>query len=75
MSTLHLPGEQPAPARRQSAPRFPSVIRLRVPASLPAFVDRAAERSMMTSSQYIRESVINQLRADGIDLAQAVDAA
>ena len=38
-------------------------------ASLPAAVDAAAAQNLMTASQYIRESIIAQLKVDSIDLA------
>jgi hypothetical protein len=53
------------------AARFTDSLRVRCPASLPAAIDTAAARNLMTASEYVRRSVIERLRADGIDPAQA----
>jgi hypothetical protein len=53
--------------------RFTDCVVVRCPASLPRAIDRAAAKSLMTSSEYIRRSVIDRLKADGIDLAQVTD--
>jgi hypothetical protein len=50
--------------------RFTDSLRVRCPASLPAAIDKAASRHLMTSSEYIRRSVIDRLKADGIDPGQ-----
>jgi hypothetical protein len=50
--------------------RFTDSMRIRCPASLPSAIDRAAAKNLMTSSEYIRRSVIDRLRLDGIDPAQ-----
>jgi hypothetical protein len=52
--------------------RFPDSLRIRCPASLPTAIDLAAAKNLMTSSEYVRRSVIDRLRADGIDPAQLV---
>src|SRR6266852_4386026 len=59
-----------------AAARFTESLRIRCPASLPAAIDTAAARNLMTASEYVRRSVIERLRADGIDLehAASVDA-
>ena len=59
-----------APHQTSSGPtRFTRSLRIRCPASLPAAIDTAAARNLMTASQYIRESIIAQLKVDSIDLA------
>jgi len=58
----------PHKASRESA-RLTSSLRIRCPSSLPAAVDAAAAQNLMTASQYIRESIIAQLKVDSIDLA------
>lgn len=55
--------------------RFSDSIRIRCPASLPAAIDTAAARNLMTASEYIRRSVIDRLKAEGIDPAQLAGAA
>jgi hypothetical protein len=57
----------------RASARFTDRVVVRCPASLPSAIDRAAAKSLMTSSEYIRRSVIDRLKADGIDLAQATD--
>jgi hypothetical protein len=49
------------------AARFTDSLRIRCPASLPVAIDTAAARNLMTASEYVRRSVIDRLRADGID--------
>jgi hypothetical protein len=48
---------------------------LRCPSTLPAAVELAATRQMMTSSEYVRRSIIDRLKADGIDPARLAGAA
>jgi hypothetical protein len=50
--------------------RFTDSLRIRCPASLPSAIDLAAAKNLMTSSEYVRRSVIDKLKADGIDPAQ-----
>jgi len=52
------------------AARFTDSLRIRCPASLPAAIDTAAARNLMTASEYVRRSVIDRLKADGFDPAQ-----
>ena len=47
---------------------------VRCPASLPPAIDCAAAKHLMTSSEYVRRSVIDRLKADGIDPAQFIAA-
>ena len=51
-----------------SSGRFTERLLVRCPPSLPPAIDRAAAKNLMTSSEYIRRSVIDRLKADGIDL-------
>ncbi len=50
----------------ESRPRFPSVINLRCPDDLPGFIETAAQRQFTTPGEYIRRSVVERLRADGV---------
>jgi hypothetical protein len=45
---------------------------VRVPGSLAAATKAAADRELMTLSEYVRRVLIERLRADGIDPAAAV---
>lgn len=47
--------------------QFSERLMLRVPAVLPKAIETAAARNLMTPSEYVRRSVIDRLRADGID--------
>ena len=49
------------------AARFTDSLRVRCSTFLPAAIDTAAARKLMTASEYVRRSVIDRLRADGID--------
>jgi hypothetical protein len=51
----------------EDSARFTDSLRVRCPPSLPPAIDTAAARNLMTASEYIRRSVIDRLRADGID--------
>ena len=66
-----LDGTQPLVGARLSTTgeslRFTNNLRIRCPASLPAAIDKAAAKNLMTSAEYVRRSVINKLRADGVD--------
>jgi hypothetical protein len=72
-----LTGAEPLPvalvmglAIRKSIPdetRFTDSLRIRCPASLPAAIGTAAARNMMTPSEYVRRSVFDRLKADGVD--------
>jgi hypothetical protein len=44
---------------------------VRCPPSLPVAIDKAAAQNLMTASEYVRRSVIERLRADGIEPAPA----
>ena len=46
---------------------FPSVLRIRTPEALTAAIRKAAARDMTTTSEYVRQAVIQKLRVYGID--------
>jgi hypothetical protein len=54
-------------SKSDESKRFTDSLRVRCPPSLPAAIDFAAAKSLMTASEYIRRSVIDRLRADGVD--------
>jgi hypothetical protein len=58
-----------------SSRMFTSRLFVRCPSVLPLAVERAAVRQCMTPSEYVRRSVIERLKADGIDPAQLAGAA
>jgi hypothetical protein len=55
--------------------RFPDLLQARCPTALPPLIEKAAQRQCMTPSEYIRRSVFERLKADGIDPAQLARAA
>jgi hypothetical protein len=64
-----------APRKTSNEPaRFTNSLRIRCPESLPAAIDTAAARNLMTASEYVRRSIIARLKADGIEPAQLVRA-
>jgi hypothetical protein len=60
--------------RHEPSSRFSTSLHLRMPASMPPVIGRAAEKNLMTSSEYIRRSVIDRLKADGFDPTSFVGA-
>ena len=54
----------------ESRSRFPEMIHVRCPANLPKVIESTAQRQLMTPSEYIRRSVFERLKADGLDPAQ-----
>jgi hypothetical protein len=58
----------------QKSGRFPELL-ARCPTSLPPLIESVAQRQCMTPSEYIRRSVFERLKADGIDPAQLAGAA
>jgi hypothetical protein len=43
------------------------LLQFRAPESLSEAIDATAKRELQTKSEYVRRSVIDRLRADGID--------
>lgn len=62
-------------AERARPSRFTRNLYVRCPAVLPAVVESAAQRQCMTSSEYVRRSVVERLSADGFDVAALAGAA
>ena len=58
---------------KSDSTRFTDSIRVRCPPSLPVAIDKAATRHLMTSSEYVRRSVIDRLKTDGVKLQPAID--
>lgn len=49
--------------------KFETLLQVRAPEALASAVRTAASRNLTTSSEYVRQSIIDRLRADGIDPA------
>jgi hypothetical protein len=54
-------------ALRKPENHFTGNLQIRCPKTLPVAIEKAASRHLMTSSEYVRRSVIDRLKADGID--------
>jgi hypothetical protein len=61
-------------ALRKSENYFTSNLQIRCPRILPVAIEKAAAQRLMTSSEYVRRSVIDSLKADGIDPVQLAEA-
>jgi hypothetical protein len=46
--------------------RFRASLRVRTPEPMGVAVARAANNSMTTSSEYVRQAILDRLRADGL---------
>ena len=47
---------------------FSGTVIFRCPPVLPVAIERGAAQNLMTASEYIRRSVIERLKADGISI-------
>jgi hypothetical protein len=54
---------------------FTDVLQVRCPPVLPPAIERAAAQNLMTASEYVRRSVIDRLKADGVKLRPASEEA
>ena len=52
---------------------FTDTLQIRCPSVLPPAIERAAAQNLMTASEYVRRSVIDRLKADGVNLQPAAD--
>ena len=52
------------------AQRFQKLVQFRAPESLSDAIDAAASKHLQSKSEYIRRSVFESLKADGVDLSQ-----
>jgi hypothetical protein len=57
------------------ATRFQKLVQFRAPESLSDAIDAAADKHLQSKSEYLRRSIIDRLKADGIDPAQLAGAA
>jgi hypothetical protein len=47
--------------------KFEELVQFRVPAILSKAIDAAARRKCQSKSEYVRQSIIIRLKADGVD--------
>jgi hypothetical protein len=52
------------------ATKFQKLVQFRAPESLSDAIDAAASKHLQSKSEYIRRSVFESLKADGVDLSQ-----
>jgi hypothetical protein len=52
---------------KRDTPRLAQKLNLRLPRGLPQALEAAAEQRLLTVSEFVRLSIVNQLIADGID--------
>jgi hypothetical protein len=62
-------------AGRKSPPLLDRRFEILFPSILPEAIEIAAARRLVSSAEYIRQSIIDRLRADGIDLLAMIDTA
>lgn len=55
--------------------KFEQLVQFRAPISLSVAIDAAARRKCQSKSEYLRQSVIVRLEADGVDPTQLAGAA
>jgi hypothetical protein len=55
-------------AELNSHSRFPRYIQFRAPEKLPDVIAAAAGKKLTTASEYLRQAVIKELKADGLDI-------
>ena len=48
--------------------RFSATLQLRAPPRLFPLIDKAADARVMTASEYVRQAIVERLKADGIEL-------
>jgi hypothetical protein len=57
------------------ATKFQKLVQFRAPESLSDAINVAASKRLQSKSEYLRRSVIDRLKADGIDPASSAGAA
>lgn len=55
--------------------KFGQLVQFRAPTGLSEAIDAAARRKCQSKSEYLRQSVIVRLEADGVDLRQSAGTA
>ncbi len=55
--------------------KFEQLVQFRVPITLSEAIDAAARRRCQSKSEYVRQSIIGRLDADGIDVQKLPGAA
>ncbi|MGY4433162.1 putative DNA-binding protein [Bradyrhizobium sp. F1.13.1] len=58
-----------------NAVKFQQLVQFRVPTGLSEAIDAAARRRCQSKSEYVRQSVIGRLDADGVEVQTCAGAA
>ena len=53
---------------RKTENYFTGTLQVRCPATLPVAIEQAAAQNLMTASEYVRRSIVDRLKADGVQL-------
>jgi metal-responsive CopG/Arc/MetJ family transcriptional regulator len=56
---------------KHERPAYDALLQVKTPKSFANALDKAADSHMMSRSDFIRAALVDRLRADGIDVAQA----
>jgi len=59
--------EETAMPGLNSQTRFPRYVHFRVPEGLPDVIMAAADKKLTTASEYVRQAIIKELKADGFE--------
>ena len=50
--------------------KFTSTVAIRCPERMGTMIDRAADRRCMKPSEYVRQAIVQSLRADGLEFGE-----
>ena len=50
--------------------RFPRYVQFRAPEGLPDVIAAAADKKLTTASEYVRQAIIKELKADGLNIEE-----
>ena len=51
--------------------RFTGTVSVRCPERMGSLIDRAADRRCMKPSEYVRQAIVQSLKADGLEFGEA----
>ena len=61
------------PLHKTAENYFTGTLQVRCPPTLPVAIEQAAAQNHMTASEYVRRSVIDRLKADGVPLQPSIE--
>lgn len=59
---------------RSRSRSYPATLQIKVPGALPDAIRVAADRNLMSPSEFVRRALVDRLRAEGFDPAQVTTA-